>query len=140
MHRMTCSPSSSAVCTFWLMDESLSPTTCRRSLCPTIAYLHPHSTSIAGLTSPVNAPFFSALASWAPSATADPLIASATGSSHGYGGHTATSTAVLVPTPLAIPAARALASARVVFIFQLPATSFRRAIRIPVGRAVPDVT
>ncbi len=51
-----CSPLATTAFTFLLMTASVSPSTCRRSLCPRITDVQPQSVSISTATSPVKAP------------------------------------------------------------------------------------
>src|SRR5438876_602757 len=125
---MTCSPAARAVFAFLLSRASVSPSPCRRSLWPMITYVQPESSSICGDTSPVKAPSFSKWQFWAPSATGEPLSASATVSSQGNGGHRTTVAAVPAGRRFITSATSAIAPARAVFIFQLPATILRRMI------------
>src|SRR5688572_19107559 len=105
----------------------------RRSLCPTMQYLHPTSTSIVGEISPVKAPLTFQKTSCAPRATAVPRSFSYTGSRETKVGKTATSTWGFFAAAEITVSANETAPATVRFIFQLPAMSRRRSME-PSGK------
>src|SRR5919199_1056461 len=116
-------PCCCAVLSFRRTTASFSEWRMRRSYWPTSTYWH-RPFSIRADTSPVYAPPLSVCVFWAPRPTPLPASSRATSVSHGNGGQTTTSTD---PTSGATCGSRlwisAVASSRLVFIFQLPTTS-----------------
>src|SRR5688572_11398366 len=117
-------PASAAARVFFAIISSSSPKTWRRSECPSRTWVHPASLSISAETSPVNAPSRAKCMFWPPTLTAVPLTASATAWSAVAGGKTITS-GLPGRSPAAISRASAAPALAVLYIFQLPAMSFR---------------
>ena len=126
-------PAISATALAWT-SASVSCWSARRSLWPTMTRVAPASFSIATDTQPVCAPLSRSCTSCAPMAT--PVSRATAAAIRVKGGHTATSTDGWARAASAMPSSSASA-ASVPFIFQLPATSLRRAISIPF-RPVPN--
>ena len=116
-------PCASAARAFSLTRSSSSPNIARRSECPITTQRTPHSTSIGGEISPVNAPASVQHTFCAPSPTALPASASRTAHSAVNGGAITASTAASGSGSSRSAATNARACAIVLFIFQLPTMS-----------------
>ncbi len=88
----------------------------------------PASASISAAMSPVKAPLASAWQSWPPIVTGEPFAASASAATSVAGGQTITSALAASAAAPATILPNSAADAASPFIFQLPATSGRRAV------------
>ena len=125
---MTVRPASSAALVLCCTVTSVSPKYVLLSLWPVMTYSTPQALSISAEISPVKAPLFAQWQFSAPIFTFVPFVASSAAAMSTYGTHATTSQpASLTRGVMALSSS--VASAGVLFIFQLPAiTAFLTAL------------
>jgi hypothetical protein len=123
---LICDPNSSAACVRLSTVSSVSLKYCRRSLCPTMAWVAPTALIMGPETSPVKAPSLLQERFWPEMAICVPLAASAAAEMAVKGGAITMSQCLEFATSGVNAEKNARVSAIVLNIFQLPAITRRR--------------